>query len=69
MSKLFAVYTVAASEERYLGQAYLTEEDLQTIEQSFDGQLQSEHAITLTDGEIVDITRIDSIEEIVTDQE
>ncbi len=69
MSKLYAIYTVAGTEERFLGQAYLTEKDLQVLEQSFAGQLQSEYLITLTDGEAVNINIIDSVEEINADEE
>jgi len=64
LSKLYAVYTLAETDERFLGQAYLTEKDIQAIEQSFAGQLQSEYLITLTDGDVVNINIIDSIEEI-----
>ena len=52
-----------------MGQAYLTEIDLQVIEQSFEGQLQSEYLITLTDGDVVNINIIDSIEEIEADED
>ena len=69
MSKLYAVYTIAEEVERFLGQAYLTEKDLQVIEQSFEGQLQTEYLITLTDGDVVNINIIDSIEEIKADDE
>ena len=51
-----------------MGQAYLTEKDLQVIGQSFEGQLQSEYLITLTDGDVVNINIIDSIEEIKADR-
>lgn len=69
LSKLYAVYTIAKKVERFLGQAYLTEKDLQVIEQSLEGQLQSEYLITLTDGDIVNINIIDSIEEIKADED
>ncbi|MDR3586987.1 MAG: hypothetical protein P4L59_17000 [Desulfosporosinus sp.] len=69
LSKLYAVYTIAGKVERFLGQAYLTEKDLQVIEQSFKGQLQSEYLITLTDGDVVNINIIDSIEEIKADED
>lgn len=69
MSKLYAVYTIAETDARFLGQAYLTEKDLQVIEQSFTGQFQSEYLITLTDGDVVNINIIDSIEEIKADVE
>ncbi|AHF07013.1 hypothetical protein DESME_07990 [Desulfitobacterium metallireducens DSM 15288] len=69
MSKLYAVYTLAETIERFLGQAYLTEKDLQAIEQSFEDQLQSEYLITLTDGDVVNINIIDSIEEINADED
>lgn len=69
MSKLYAVYSIAETEERFLGQAYLTEKDLQAIEDSFIGQLQSEYLITLTDGDVVNISMIESIEEIMPDGE
>lgn len=69
MSKLYAIYTVDETGERFLGQAYLTEKDLQFIEQSFEGELQSEYLITLTDGDIVNVNLIDSIEEIKADEE
>lgn len=69
MSKLYAVYTITKTDERFLGQAYLTEKDLQVLEQSFEGQLQSEYNITLTDGEVVKANIIDSIEEINSDEE
>lgn len=69
LSKLYAVYTVDETGERFLGQAYLTEKDLQVIEQSFAGQLQSEYLITLTDEDVVNINLIDSIEEIKADEE
>ena len=68
MSKLYAVYTVVDNEERFLGQAYLTKKDLDAIEQSFLDQLQSEYSITLTDGEVIDVSKIDSIEEIVAEE-
>lgn len=45
------------------------EKDLQVIEQSFEGQLQSEYHITLTDGDVVNINIIDSIEEIKVDED
>jgi len=66
---LYAVYTIAETVERFMGQAYLTEIDLQVIEQSFEGQLQSEYLITLTDGDVVNINIIDSIEEIEADED
>ena len=69
LSKLYAVYTIAKKVEQFLGQAYLTENDLQVIEQSFEGQLQSEYLITLTDGDVVNINIIDSIEEIKADED
>lgn len=69
MSKLYAVYTIVKNDEQFLGQAYLTEKDLQVIEQSFAGQLQSEYLITLTDGDIVNTNSIDSIEEIKADED
>lgn len=69
MANLYAVYTLAETIERFLGQAYLTEKDLQVIEQSFAGQLQSEYLITLTDGDVVNINIIDSLEEIKADEE
>ncbi|WP_425807613.1 hypothetical protein ACHOLT_09685 [Desulfitobacterium sp. Sab5] len=69
LSKLYAIYTVDETGERFLGQAYLTEKDLQFIEQSFEGELQSEYLITLTDGDIVNVNLIDSIEEIKADDE
>lgn len=69
LSKLYAVYTITETDERFLGQAYLTEKDLQVIEQSFEGQLQSEYLITLTDGDVVNINIINSIEEIKADEE
>ncbi|WP_242837433.1 hypothetical protein [Desulfitobacterium metallireducens] len=69
LSKLYAVYTLAETIERFLGQAYLTEKDLQAIEQSFEDQLQSEYLITLTDGDVVNINIIDSIEEINADED
>lgn len=69
MSKLYAVYTLTGTEERFLGQAYLTEKDLQALEQNFAGQLQSEYSIMLTDGDGVNINIIDSIEEINADEE
>ena len=69
LSKLYAVYTIVKNDEQFLGQAYLTEKDLQVIEQSFAGQLQSEYLITLTDGDVVDINIIDSIEEIKADED
>jgi len=64
LSKLYAIYTIAETDERFLGQVYLTEKDIQAIEQSFAGRLQSEYLITLTDGDVVNINIIDSIEEI-----
>jgi hypothetical protein len=64
LSKLYAIYTVVKTDERFLGQAYLTEEDLQAIEQSFEDQHESEYLITLTDGEAVNVNIIESIEEI-----
>ena len=66
---MYAVYTIAEKVERFLGQAYLTEKDLQFIEQIFEGQLQSEYLITLTDGDVVNINIIDSIEEIKADED
>ena len=69
LSKLYAVYTIDQTDERFLGQAYLTQEDLQVIDQSFAGQFQSEYLITLTDGDVVNINIIDSIEEIEADEE
>lgn len=69
LSKLYAVYTIVKNDEQFLGQAYLTEKDLQVIEQSFAGQLQSEYLITLTDGDIVNTNSIDSIEEIKADED
>ena len=69
MLKLYAVYTIDETNERFLGQAYLTEKDLQVIDQSFTGQLQSEYLITLTDGDVVNINIIDSIEEINANEE
>lgn len=69
LANLYAVYTLAETIERFLGQAYLTEKDLQVIEQSFAGQLQSEYLITLTDGDVVNINIIDSLEEIKADEE
>ncbi|ODA42708.1 hypothetical protein [Desulfosporosinus sp. BG] len=69
LSKLYAVYTIAKKVEQFLGQAYLTEKDLQVIEQSFEGQLLSEYLITLTDGDVVNINIIDSIEELKADED
>lgn len=69
MANLYAIYTIAETDERFLGQAYLTEKDLQVIEESFEGQLQSEYHITLTDGEVLNINIIDAIEEINADEE
>lgn len=69
MSKLYAVYTSSENEERFLGQAYLSEEDLQSIEQSFADQLQAEYFIALTDGDKVNVNFIDSIEEINAEEE
>ncbi len=69
MSKLYAIYSIDETDERFLGQAYLTEKDLQVIEQSFAGQLQSEYQITLRDGDAVNINMVDSIEEIKADEE
>lgn len=69
MSKLYAIYTLDETGERFLGQAYLKDKDLQSIEQSFDGELQSEYLITLSDGDIVNVNLIDSIEEIKADEE
>lgn len=64
MSKLYAVYTLTGNEERFLGQAYLTDKDLEAIEENFTGLLKSEYSITLTDGDQVNVNTIDSIEEI-----
>ena len=69
LSKLYAVYTITETDEQFLGQAYLTENDLQVIEESFKGQHQSEYLITLTDGDVVNINIIDSIEEIQPDED
>lgn len=69
LSKLYAVYTLDETYERFLGQGYLTEQDLQAIEQNFEGQLQSEHFITLTDGDVINTNIIYSIEEIKADEE
>lgn len=69
MSKLYAVYTSSDNEERFLGQAYLSEKDLEAIEQSFSDQLQGEYFITLTDGDAVNVNFIDSIEEINSEEE
>ena len=69
MSKLYAIYSMAETDERFLGQAYLTEKDLQVIEQSFAGQLQSEYHITLRDGDVININMVDSIEEIKADED
>jgi len=69
LSKLYAIYSIDETDERFLGQAYLTEKDLQVIEQSFAGQLQSEYQITLRDGDAVNINMVDSIEEIKADEE
>ena len=69
MSKLYAVYTLSGTEERFLGQAYLTSEDLQSIDQSFMDLLQEEYFITLTDGEVVNVSQIDSVEEIAPEEE
>ncbi|KUO65179.1 MAG: hypothetical protein APF84_08580 [Gracilibacter sp. BRH_c7a] len=69
MSKLYAIYTIAETDELFLGQAYLTEKDLQFIEQSFTDQLQSEYHITLRGGDVVNINIIDSIEEIKADED
>lgn len=69
MSKLYAVYSIIENDEQFLGQAYLTEKDLEAIEQSFEGSLQSDYLITLTDGDSVNVNRIDSIEEINPDEE
>ena len=52
-----------------MGQAYLTEKDLQVLEQSFAGQLQSEYLITLTDGDTVNVNIIDSVEDINADED
>lgn len=64
LSKLYAVYTLTGNEERFLGQAYLTDKDLEAIEENFTGLLKSEYSITLTDGDQVNVNTIDSIEEI-----
>lgn len=64
LTKLYAVYSIAENVQRFLGQSYLTENDLQIIEQSFKGQIQTDNFITLTDGDVVNINIIDSIEEI-----
>jgi hypothetical protein len=69
LSKLYAVYTSSDNEERFLGQAYLSEEDLKSIEQSFADQLQGEYFITLTDGDKVNVNFIDSIEEITAEED
>ncbi len=69
LSKLYAIYSIAETDERFLGQSYLTEKDLQAIEQSFAGQLQSEYHITLMDGDVVNINIIDSIEEIKVEED
>ncbi|HHY26006.1 MAG TPA: hypothetical protein GX523_04495 [Desulfitobacterium dehalogenans] len=67
MLKLYAIYTLTGNEERFLGQAYLTEKDLEAVEESFTGQLKAEYHITLTDGDRVNVNTIDSIEEIADD--
>jgi hypothetical protein len=69
LPKLYAVYTIVETDERFLGQAYLTEKDLQAIEESFTSQLKLEYHITLTDGDVVDVNIIDSIEEINAEEE
>lgn len=69
MSKLYAIYTIAETDERFLGQAYLSDKDLQMIEQSFEVQLPSEYLITLTDGDVINIDIIESIEEIMADED
>ncbi|UWG95465.1 hypothetical protein LPY66_11065 [Dehalobacter sp. DCM] len=69
LAKLYAVYTVAASDERFLGQARLTDKDVQAIEQSFIGELKSFDSITLTDGDSVNIDEIVAIEEITEDED
>jgi len=69
MSKLFAIYTVVDNEEKFIGQAYLSQQDLDAIEQSFTDQLNGEYAITLTDGDIIDVSKIDSLEEIEVGEE
>lgn len=69
LSKLYAIYSIAETDERFLGQAFLTEKDLQAIEQSFAGQLQSEYQITLRDGDVININMVDSIEEIKADED
>lgn len=69
MSKLFAIYTVVDNEEKFIGQAYLSQQDLDAIEQSFTDQLNGEYAITLTDGDIIDVSKIDSLEEIEVEEE
>ncbi|AFM00522.1 hypothetical protein Desde_2176 [Desulfitobacterium dehalogenans ATCC 51507] len=67
MLKLYAIYTLTGDEERFLGQAYLTEKDLEAVEESFTGLLKAEYHITLTDGDRVNVNTIDSIEEIADD--
>lgn len=69
LSKLFAIYTLTGNEERFLGQAYLTEKDLEAIEENFTGQPKLEYHIVLTDGDQVNVNRIDSIEEITDNGE
>ncbi|MEL1134986.1 hypothetical protein AAC978_07355 [Desulfitobacterium sp. THU1] len=66
---LFAIYTSDEAGEHFLGQAYLSEKDLQAIDQSFEEQLQEEYFITLKDGEQVAVGRIDSIEELPTEDD
>lgn len=69
LSKLYALYTTKATDELFLGQAYLTTKDLEAIEQSFLGELKTEYLITLTDGDEVNIQTIDSIEEISVEED
>ena len=69
LSKLYAVYTVDETDERFLGQAYLSENDLEAIEQSFTGELQSDYHISLMDGDLVNVNIIDSIEEITLEED
>lgn len=69
MSKLYAVYTIVEEGERFLGQSYLTKEDFKLIEQSMEGEFLSDQFITLTDGEVINIQTISSIEEIEEDED
>jgi hypothetical protein len=69
MLKLHALYTVVNNEEVFIGQAYLSQEDLDAIDQSFANQLEGEYGITLTDGDVIDVSKIDSVEEIDGEEE